>query len=286
MILSTASPTLALGGSLWLAAVAVVLYGLAALRFPALKQLSAAALVGGWVVHLVLLVIDISGFGQPVPGARLGFGPVLSMTVWLVIAVHTVESRLVPLPAVRLLLAVSGALAVLLAVGFPGEMRPLSSPLGPLHFVLGVGSYGLFGAAVLHAVLLDAAERRLRAGGPAALLQAAQAGRGGDAGGPAMGLPLLQLERLTFRFVEAGFAVLTATLVLGVVTTAHWHWDHKTVFSLLAWAVFAALLAGRRLRGWRGRKATRWLYAGAALLLLAYVGSRFVLEVMLLRPPA
>jgi ABC-type uncharacterized transport system permease subunit len=45
--------------------------------------------------------------------------------------------------------------------------------------------------------------------------------------------------------------------------------------------VFAALLAGRKLRGWRGRRATRWLYAGAALLLLAYAGSRFVMEVVL-----
>jgi ABC-type uncharacterized transport system permease subunit len=53
------------------------------------------------------------------------------------------------------------------------------------------------------------------------------------------------------------------------------------VFSLLGWAVFAALLAGRKLSGWRGRRATRWLYAGAALLLLAYAGSRFVMEVVL-----
>ena len=121
----------------------------------------------------------------------------------------------------------------------------------------------------------------LRAGGPGA----AAAG-----GGRALGMPLLQLERLTFRFVEAGFAVLTATLVLGAYAAAAgehgWRWDHKTVFSLLSWVVFAALLLGHRLRGWRGRRATRWLYAGAALLLLGYAGSRFVLEVLLGRPPA
>ena len=58
------------------------------------------------------------------------------------------------------------------------------------------------------------------------------------------------------------------------------------MFSILGWLVFAGLLAGRRAFGWRGPKATRWLYAGAALLLLAYVGSRFVLEVVLHRPPA
>jgi len=273
MILSTASPTLAPGGALLLAAVAAALYIAAALPLPRLQRFSAAALLGGFVLHLLLLVVDIGGFGQPAPGARLGFGPVLSMAVWLVIAVHAVESRLVPLPGVRRWLGLVGALAVALAALFPGDTRPATSALAPLHFALGVGSYGLFGAAVLHAVLLDAAERRLRAGGPAA----------GRAAAP--GMPLLQLERLTFRFVEAGFVVLTATLLLGTAAAAvglhGWRWDHKTVFSLLAWVVFAALLAGRHWRGWRGRRATGWLYAGAALLLLGYAGSRFVLEVLL-----
>jgi ABC-type uncharacterized transport system permease subunit len=195
------------------------------------------------------------------------------------IAVYTVESRLVPLPSVRQWLGAAGAVAVAVAAVFPGEPKVHTSALAPLHFALGVGSYGLFGAAVLHALLLDAAERRLRGGGPG--------GPGGRRGTPgrALGMPLLQLERLTFSFVQAGFSVLTATLVLGFATTVQWRWtDHKAVFSLLAWGVFAALLAGRQLRGWRGRRATRWLYAGAVLLLLAYVGSRFVLEVLLGRP--
>ena len=279
MILSTASPALAPGGGLLLVAVALLLYLVATLPFSALARFSAAALLGGWLLHGVLLIIDIGGIGLAEPGARLGFAPVLSMTVWLVIAVYTVESRLVPLPAVRQWLAGFGLLAVLVCAAFPGELRPITTRLAPLHFALGVGAYGLFGAAVLHAIMLDGAERRLRAGGPAARLSAA--------GPSAMGMPLLQLERVTFRFVEAGFAVLTATLVLGFANMVEWRWgNHKTVFSLLAWAVFAALLLGRRLRGWRGRRATRWLYAGAVLLLLAYVGSRFVMEVLLSRPVA
>lgn len=274
MILSTASPVLAPGGGLLLVAVAVLLYGLAALPVALLQRFSAAALLGGWVLHGVLLVIDIAGIGLPQPGARLGFAPVLSITVWLVIAVYAVESRFAPLLTVRRGLAVAGVLAVGVMAAFPGEIRPITSTLAPLHFVLGVSAYGLFGAAVLHALMLDAAERRLRAGGPR--LQAV--------GPSAMGMPLLQLERVTFHFVEAGFAVLTATLVLGVANTVQWRWgDHKAMFSLLAWAVFAALLLGRRLRGWRGRRATRWLYAGAVLLLLGYVGSRFVMEVLLAR---
>jgi len=274
MILSTASPVLAPGGGLLLVVMALTLYGLAALPLAALQRFSAAALLGGWVLHGVLLVIDIAGIGLPQPGARLGFAPVLSITVWLVIAVYAVEIRFAPLLTARRGLAAAGVLVVGVMAAFPGEVRPITSALAPLHFVLGVSAYGLFGAAVFHALMLDAAERRLRAGGSAGRLQAL--------GPSAMGMPLLQLERVTFHFVEAGFAVLTATLVLGVAYTVHWSWtDHKTVFSLLAWAVFAALLLGRHLRGWRGRRATRWLYAGAVLLLLGYAGSRFVVEVLL-----
>ena len=140
--------------------------------------------------------------------------------------------------------------------------------MGPLFsFIPRPIRLAVFGAAVLHATMLDAAETRMRQ----------------HAGGPprAYGMPLLQLERLTLRFVESGFVVLSAALVLGGRTSPQWRWTHKTVFSLLGWAVFAALLAGRHWRGWRGVRATRWLYGGALLLLLGYVGSRFVFEVLL-----
>jgi ABC-type uncharacterized transport system permease subunit len=65
---------------------------------------------------------------------------------------------------------------------------------------------------------------------------------------------------------------------------AGWKWNHKTVFSVLSWLVFAVLLVGRARFGWRGRTAVRVLYVGSGLLLLAYVGSRFVLEVIIGRP--
>ena len=87
-----------------------------------------------------------------------------------------------------------------------------------------------------------------------------------------------------------GFVLLSATLLAGmlfgdpVTGRAGLKWDHKTVFSVLAWITFAVLLVGRSRFGWRGRKARRVLYAGTGLLLLAYVGSRFVLEVLLTHP--
>lgn len=255
--------------------VAVLAYALAVGTNDRFGGALRAALLTGWVAHAIAIVVDIAGLGSDVVVARFGFAPALSMTLWLVLAVYVVESRLVPLPGARRTLALLGVAVVVLAWMFPGELRPLvASRWAPLHWVLGIASYGLFGAAVLHAAMLARAERQMR---PAA---------GAMSGGTMKGMPLLRLERLTFRFVAAGFVVLSAALLLGAWFANPWRWDHKTVFSMLGWVVFAGLLAGRRAFGWRGPAATRWVYAGAALLLLAYVGSRFVLEVLLNRGSA
>ncbi|WP_419186772.1 cytochrome C assembly family protein [Caldimonas caldifontis] len=251
--------------------VALLAYAAAAARAERVFHPLRWALTVGWLAHAAALILDTSGVGSAVEGARFGFAPALSVTLWLVLAVYAIESRFVPLPGVQRWLAALGALAVALMLLFPGEVRPhIASPWLPLHWVLGIASYGLFGAAVLHAGLLTNAERQMRQH------------RGLSQPTP-LGLPLLRLEKLTFRFVAAGFAVLSAALLMGWWFAQPWRWDHKTVFSLLAWLVFAGLLAGRQGFGWRGRKATRWLYTGAGLLLLAYVGSRFVVEVLIQR---
>ena len=255
------------------AVLAVLAYTGAMLPAGPERRWPAPLLFAAWVLHAVLLLAGAGVWSDEGQGLRLGFAPVLSLTVWLVLAVHGVESRFLPVAGARRALALAGALAVLLAWVFPGEVRAIAhSRWAPLHWVLGLTSYGLFGAAVLHAVLLDTADNRLR-----------HKGNGSAVTG---GLPLLKLERLTFRFVEAGFVVLTLALWLGLQSEAQWHWDRKSVLSVLGWATFAALIVGRLWRGWRGRQATRWLYAGSLLLLLAYVGTRFVYEVVLQRPPA
>jgi hypothetical protein len=89
-----------------------------------------------------------------------------------------------------------------------------------------------------------------------------------------------------------GFLLLSATLILGLFfgselygAKAALKWDHKTAFSLLSWLTFALLLFGRSRFGWRGKRAVRMLYAGSGLLLLAYAGSRFVMEIILSRSP-
>ena len=253
--------------------VALACYVAAAMPSERFASSLRKALFVGWIAQGVSLAIDIAGIGSGVAGARFGFAPALSMTLWLVLAVYELESRSVPLPGARRALAACGVVVVVIAWIYPGRVHPQAASLwAPLHWLLGIASYGLFGVAVLHALLLSRAERQLRR---TALVAAA----------PATGLPLLRLERLTFRFVAAGFVVLSAAIILGAWFASPWRWDHKAVFSILGWVVFAGLLAGRRAFGWRGPKAAGWLYAGAALLLLAYVGSRFVLEVLLQRAP-
>jgi ABC-type uncharacterized transport system permease subunit len=281
MILSlapVAAPASVSGWALGLPSLVALLAYLAAaaLRGQSGERWRTALLIG-WVAHVLAIVVDIAGIGSDVVAARFGFAPALSMTVWLVLAVYLVESRYVPLPGVRRTLAALGVVVVALAWIFPGEVRPLvASRWAPVHWVLGIASYGLFGAAVLHAAMLSRAEKQMR---PSASFTASLP----VANAAPRGMPLLQLERLTFRFVGAGFVALTAAIVLGTAFANPWRWDHKTVFSILGWIVFAGLLAGRRAFGWRGPTATRMVYAGAALLLLAYVGSRFVLEVLLHR---
>mgnify|MGYP001627240035 CR=1 FL=1 len=246
----------------------------AAYAAPAVIRLSPAgarrAVVLAWLLHALLLGSSLLG---DVP--RFGFAPALSVTVWLVAAVYAVESQLYPQLQTRWALSALGAGAVLLALLFPGQpLHASASAWLPLHWALGIASYGLFAVAVVHAVLMLRAEERIR-----------------QAADPHAGLPLLTLERLTFRFAGAGFVLLSATLAAGLLFDEQlygsaWKWTHKTVFSVLSWAVFALLLLGRWRLGWRGWRAARWLFTGAALLLLAYVGSRFVLEIILGRSAA
>jgi ABC-type uncharacterized transport system permease subunit len=254
-------------------AVALLGYGVAALPGERFGNGFRGALGLAWLAQAVALMVDIAGVGSSSPGARFGFAPALSVMVWLVIAVYGLESRYVAMQGAQRRLALCGVAVVALAWAFPGQLHPqVESRWIPLHWLLGIASYGLFGVAVLHAAMLNRVERQLRQTPVAGSL-------------PIEGVPLLRLERLTYLFVGAGFAALTAAIVIGFGFARPWRWDHKTVFSLLGWAVFAALLSGRKVFGWRGPQVTRGVYLGAALLLLAYVGSRFVFEVLLHRTP-
>jgi ABC-type uncharacterized transport system permease subunit len=249
------------------AALSYAVLGLATPRLGARTAL--ALLFAAWLLHALTLVEGL--LGTP---PRFGFAPAISMTMWLVVTVYAIERRLYPQLNAHWALAGLGTAAVVLAIVFPGSSyHMIASPWLPLHWALGIASYGLFAVAVAHGWLMQRAERAIRLASP-----------------DSPGVPLLTLERLTFRFVEAGFVLLSATLLVGWLFAEQlygpglaWKWNHKTIFSVLAWLVFAGLLIGRARLGWRGDKAVRVLYLGSGLLLLSYAGSRFVLEVVLNR---
>jgi ABC-type uncharacterized transport system permease subunit len=210
---------------------------------------------------------------------RFGFAYALSAMLWLAVLFYWLESFFYDLDAMQPPALALAALSVPLPSLFPGSAAIgayAASTEFRLHLVLAMLAYSLFTIAILHAVLMAMAERRLH--------------RRDGVAGAALGAlpPLLTLERLLFRLIGAAFLLLTLTLATGIAFSETlfgraMRFDHKTVFAILSWLTFGALLAGRWLRGWRGRTALRWTLTGFVFLVLAYIGSRFVLEVILAR---
>ncbi len=222
------------------------------------------------LLHGALIYHSVLGQGD----IRLGFGNSLSTIFWLTALVYWLASRGAPLA--RLLSWVSGLAAVsvlVMAIFTATHAIPDSQALAlRAHLVVSFLAYGLLAVAALNAVLMTMLEKQLHRG---AFLQG---------GAP----PLLTLEAMLFRTIGVGFALLTLAVFSGVFFSEELfgkalQFSHKTVFAILSWLVFGGLLLGRHFRGWRGRTALVWTITGFTLLLLAYLGTQFVLEVVLRR---
>ncbi len=192
---------------------------------------------------------------------RFGFAQALSLMLWLAVAICWLESLAYRIEALLPMVLAIAALCAPLPGFFPGRLTPDAYSL----------DYSLFAVATFHAVLISMIERQLHSRPSVA-----------DRGMP----PLLSLETLVFRLTGAAFVVLTLTVAVGIAYSESifgraLRFDHKTVFVVLSWLIFGLLLAGRWLYGWRGRTALRWTLTGFLMLMLAYPGSRFVLEVIL-----
>ncbi|MGH8734307.1 MAG: cytochrome C assembly family protein, partial [Burkholderiales bacterium] len=205
---------------------------------------------------------------------RFGFAQALSVMMFLGVAVYWVESLFYEVEGMQPLVLPLAAAAAPLPAIFPGLVSSGAHAQAAefkLHLALAMIAYGLFVIALLHATLMAVAERQLHRKGTIAFPNLP---------------PLLTLETLLFRMIAAAFVFLTLTLVTGIAFSEALfgralRFDHKTVFAVLSWLIFGLLLAGRWRYGWRGRTAVRWTLSGFVLLMLAYVGSRFVLEVLL-----
>jgi len=216
-------------------------------------------------------------------GFHFGFAKALSATLWIGLVLLWLEGRTVPLRAIRVLVLPPTIGVLLLPLAFPGTafgelaQRPLFVP----HLLAGTLAYGVLLLAAVHAVLMLWVQRDLQR--PATGLPAGPLARW-IGGLP----PLMVLERVLFRFIALGFVLLLLTTASGMLFSEEvfgrpFRLEHKTVFALLSVGFFGVLLAGRAMHGWRGRIATRFTLGGFAVLLLAYVGTRFVFEVVLRR---
>ncbi|CAB3705488.1 Cytochrome c biogenesis protein CcsA [Paraburkholderia phenoliruptrix] len=261
--------------------------GLAGAAASGMGSSGRALLFVALLAHGVLLHTTIF----PQNAMVFGFAFALSAMFWLGAGIYWIESFFFPLDGLRLLVLPLACVASLLPLAFNGvRVLPYSAaPLFKLHFLIANIAYGLFAIAALHAVLMLLVERRLHAmRGGLAQRHVAAAGNGWLSSWLDTLPPLLTLEKLLFRLIGAGFVLLTLTLVSGILFSEQLvdralSLDHKTVFAILSWVMFGALLTARKISGWRGRAALRWVLASFVALLLAYVGSRFVFEVLLHR---
>ena len=210
-------------------------------------------------------------------GLDLGVANAISLLVWLTVLIYWLASLAFnSLSSILGLIAPVALLAVVLQAVIPTQhiVTYGGDPLFALHFVIAMLAYSLFIVATVHALVMLAEEKWLHRGVLPPFLRSLP--------------PLLEMEALLFRILLAAFVLLTFTLVSGVFFSEQlfgkrFTVSHKTVFGIISWFIFGGLLAGHHFRGWRGRTAVRWTLAGFTTLLLAYIGSKVVLEIILKR---
>jgi len=254
---------------------AAALYAAAAwTRWPPAGRSSSVA--AAWLPPAALAVhaIALTGAIATPQGFDISITNAVSLVAALCVLVAWTTGFLRTLPGSAAIVLPVASFAALLPALFtnPHRFPYADAPWAAAHIAVALLAYAFLLVAAITALLMSGLEKRLRGGLPS------------DNGGTTP--PLLTLERYLFRLVAAGFVLLTLTLASGALFSEQlfgkpFTLTHKSLFSMLAWATFGALLAGRWRFGWRGRQAANWIIAGTALLVLAYLGTKFVLEVLL-----
>jgi ABC-type uncharacterized transport system permease subunit len=271
-----------------LAAIAYAILALALWR-PLLQGNTSTPQAGkiGRVCLLGAIVLHGIGLQQSIMlehSLHLGWALALSAAIWLGLIVFWLESLVIRIDGLLLILLPAATAVSALSALFPSGhiVDHGNSDILRVHLLIALTAYGLITVAAFQAILMATLDRSLhRPVEPAASRSFVNKALDSMP-------PLLVQEYLLFRLIWIGFFVLTLAIMSGVIVSMQLTglilpMDHKTVFTLLSWLTFGGLLIGRYTRGWRGRVALRWTLAGFAFLLLAYTGSRFVLEVILQR---
>jgi ABC-type uncharacterized transport system permease subunit len=217
-------------------------------------------------LHAMALIGPYSAGGGP----DFSFLGALSTVSWMIVAIVLLAALLKPVDKLGLVVFPLAALILLLKLLVPEEARTVRNHSWPMtvHIVSSVTAYAFLNIAAIQALLLALQDWCLRTRHLSGLL--------------VRSLPALQtMESLLFQLIGAGFVLLTVSLVSGFLFLENMfaqHLAHKTILSILAWIVFAILLLGRLRAGWRGQIAIRWTLGGFVSLMLAYFGSKMVLE--------
>ena len=222
-----------------------------------------AAVANSWLAHdgLNLAFFDI--------------GAVTALVITLVIILSSLrkplENLFIGLFPMAAAVLISFSLNELSGGHEQEKVTQLSGGLG-WHIILSILAYSVLIIACVQAVLLYLQDMSLKKHNTRGLVQALP--------------PLQTMDILLFEMVWVGMVLLTAAFVIGfpfIEDIRGQHLVHKTTLSIVAWLVFATLLGGRYFFGWRGIVASRWAIVGTGFLILAYFGSKFVLELLLNR---
>ncbi|MFN2310052.1 MAG: inner membrane protein YpjD [Gammaproteobacteria bacterium] len=205
-------------------------------------------------------------------GLNLGFFNAASLVGWLTALLLLTSSLRQPLENIGIALLPTAALSIALMFAYPSQhvLSEGSHWQLDLHILLSILAYSLLVIAVLQAMLLAMQDHQLRNRHPGGLIRALP--------------PLQTMETLLIQLISTGFILLSLALLTGLLFLEDifaQHLVHKTVLSLVAWGVFATLLWGHWRFGWRGRTVTRWTLGGFLFLMLAYFGTKLVLELLL-----
>ncbi|MFA9462262.1 cytochrome C assembly family protein [Thiohalorhabdus sp. Cl-TMA] len=260
----------------WLQILSALLYGGAAaqewttIRRRGEHSLAPALWLGGsaLVLHSVGVAAEVLAGDH----LNLDLSYALSLFTWLVVLQFLLAILFLKVELLGLILFPLAAVVLLVEAFAPTGTAlriEVDQPALLGHLVLSLLAYGTLTMAAVQAGLLGCQEghlRRKRMGLMSRILP-----------------PMQPMERLLFHLLRIGFGLLTLVVLSGAVFSEQifgqpFTFDHKTVLSLIAWAVFGLLLWGHNHYGWRGRTAVRWTLSGYGLLILAYFGVRFILE--------
>jgi len=236
---------------------------------PANRQLLLGLTFAAVLLHGLLLYHTV---WHP-SGLNFSITSAFSAITFVVVLLYLAATFLQPVATVGALLLPLAAALVIMAWLWPGKvLNTPGSSLQALHIMIAMLAYSLLCLAAVQSLLLLLLERNLRQRQGLTLVQALP--------------PMQTMERLMFQMIGVGFLLLTATLITGGIFSETlfgkpFRFTHHMVLAVIGWAVYAVLLTGRWRFGWRGRTAVHWTLAGFGLLVLAYFGSKFVLEVLL-----